>query len=377
MEWSIVLRCVLAFAVVALLVPATAPLALRFGLCDRPGGRKQHETPTSYVGGLCILFSVALGYLLFEGQGNHMFAVFLGCASMLAAVGFVDDWKGLSSRIRFGAQATAAILMILAGVYVSDLGDVFGMASLPLGWVAIPFTVFIVVGVVNALNMIDGSDGVAGGQVLVSLFLFSGLAFDDGNMYMFVRLLSVMAAVAGFMVWNLRFPWQPRALVFLGNAGSMVLGFVIAWVAVRMTQSGSHPVSAVLAPWTIAIPLMDCVTLMIRRISQGRSPFAADRNHLHHLLLDAGFNPTAIAWGLMAASLAMGMGAIVAFKLGFYPPMLVIVFLALLVLHYVFTSNRERAVRMFSRLRPQSWAAQPVALQTVPVRGETAQQIQA
>jgi UDP-GlcNAc:undecaprenyl-phosphate GlcNAc-1-phosphate transferase len=203
---------------------------------------------------------------------------------------------------------------------------------------------------INALNMADGVDGLAGGQALVSLLLFCGFALYAGNDASAVRLLAVAAAVAGFLCWNLRRPGLARAEVFLGDAGSMLLGFIIAWSAVRLSQSAAHPVSPVLGPWTIALPLIDCCSLILRRLREGRSPFAADRNHMHHLLLDAGYSPTSIAVGAMLVSLALGLGAAVLLKLGVYRPLLVLLFFVLIGVHYRMTADRERAVEFFRRL---------------------------
>jgi UDP-GlcNAc:undecaprenyl-phosphate GlcNAc-1-phosphate transferase len=352
------MRTATAFALVVLLVPASLPLTHKLGLFDLPGGRKQHAEPTSYIGGLFILIAVAVSFLAFDRQTTPAASSFLVCSALLAIVGLIDDRVGLSWKVRFGAQATAALIMIFAaGIQADNLGEVFGVQELRLGWLAVPFTVFVVAGVINALNMIDGSDGLAGGQVLVSVLLFVAFALYAGNTDMVARLLTVAAAVAGFLVWNLRFPWQPRARIFLGNAGSMVLGFIIAWSAVRLTQDVRHPVSAVLGPWTIAIPLIDCGTLMIRRYRQGRSPFEADRNHLHHMLLDAGYNPISIAWGLMALSLALGLGAGLAVQQGIYRPILVVLFLVLLAGYYQLTRDRGRAVELFRAMRWSNWGA--------------------
>jgi UDP-GlcNAc:undecaprenyl-phosphate GlcNAc-1-phosphate transferase len=219
-----------------------------------------------------------------------------------------------------------------------------------LGWIAIPVTIFVVVGMINALNMADGVDGLAGGQAVVSLLLFVCFALYAGNDSVAERLLAVAAAVLGFLCWNLRRPGLARAEVFLGDAGSMLLGFIIAWTAIRLSQNPAHPVSPVLGPWTIALPLIDCCSLIIRRLRQGRSPFAGDREHLHHLLLDAGYSQTTIAVGGMIVSLLLGLGAAVALKLGMYRPLLVALFFVLIALHYRLTSDRERAVQFFRRL---------------------------
>ena len=131
----------------------------------------------------------------------------------------------------------------------------------------------------------------------------------------------------------------------------MLLGFVIAWVAVRATHNPVHPVSPVLGPWTIALPLIDCVVLMLRRMSFGVSPFKADRNHMHHLLLDAGYRPFMVVALIAGGSLALGIAAALAVKMGVFRPVLVGCFFMLLGSWYLFTRNRENAVARLRRLR--------------------------
>jgi UDP-GlcNAc:undecaprenyl-phosphate/decaprenyl-phosphate GlcNAc-1-phosphate transferase len=201
--------------------------------------------------------------------------------------------------------------------------------------------------------MSDGVDGLAGTLSLVSLALFTGFALYAGDVAQAERLLALCAALLGFLLWNLRFPWQPRARVFLGNGGSMLLGFVIAWTSVRLTQNAAHPISPVLGPWTLALPLIDCVTLMFRRWRQGRSPFSSDRHHMHHMLLDAGFSAPAVVAVLGAVSLGLGLAAAIALKLGMYRPWLVLVFLVLLVGWYAFSSDYPRAVARLRRFAPR------------------------
>lgn len=348
------LRALATFAAVVVLIPLGRPLAIRWGLTDQPGGRKQHDRPTPTHGGLAILVAMVIGATLANDLHSSVMLAFYLSGGLLLLVGVLDDLRDLNWKLRIGTQVLATLIMVYSGrVYVHQLSDVFGVPGLTLGWmVAVPFTVFIVVGVINALNMADGVDGLAGGQVLVSLLLFLCFALYAGNSAIAERLLMAAAAVLGFLVWNLRRPGLPQARVFLGDAGSMLLGFVIAWTAVRLSQNPAHPVSPVLGPWTIALPLIDCVSLIFRRWRQGRSPFSADRNHLHHLLLDAGYTPTAVAVGMMLASAVLGLSAAVALHLGVYRPLLVLIFLALIALHYRLTTDRARAVEFFRRLRP-------------------------
>ena len=346
------LRALTALVITALLITFSLPLATRLGLVDRPGGRKQHDAATPVHGGLAILVAMLCSSLAFGDYHSPLTLVFYLAGGLLILVGAVDDFRGLGWRFRLGAQIVAALVIaIIGGASVQQLSDVFGVSNLMLGWLGIPVTVFVVVGTINALNMADGLDGLAAGQALVSLLLFLCFALYAGNEPMAERLLAVAAAVAGFMIWNLRFPWQRSARVFLGDAGSMLLGFVIAWTAVRLTQNPAHPVSPVLGPWTIALPLIDCVALIFRRMRQGRSPFSADRDHLHHLLLDAGYSSGAITWGLMVVSAVLGSSAALAVKLGVNRPLLVLIFLALIVAYYLLTTDRARAVAMFRRIR--------------------------
>lgn len=345
------LRAGLALAFVFVAIPLLTPLAVRLGLVDLPAGRKQHETPTPMHGGLCILAGMVVTAAIFHDISSSATTAFYVAGGTLLLVGVVDDLKDLNWKIRIGAQVLAALAMIyFGGVSVQQLDDVIGVESFSLGWLAVPITVFVVVGMINALNMSDGIDGLAGTLALVSMLLFACFALYAGNTGAAERLLAISGAVVGFLAWNLRRPGLSRAEVFLGDAGSMLLGFIIAWTAVRLSQNPAHPVSPVLGPWTIALPLIDCCSLILRRMREGRSPFSADRNHLHHLLLDAGYTPTGIVMFTALTSIVFGLGAAIALKLGMYRPLLVVLFFVLIGIHYRLTADRERAVETFRSL---------------------------
>lgn len=358
LEASAWLRAAVAFVACALFLPMLLPLARRWHLVDHPGGRKDHEGAIPVVGGLVIYAVVVATLLAFEPALTARIAAFVIGAGLLVVVGQLDDYFDLRWTWRISAQAAAALLMAThGGVVATNLHDVFGSLGSDMGYLAIPFTIFIVVGVINALNMADGVDGLAGSLAVVALLLYVALALYAGNVILAERLLAMAAAVVGFLVWNARLPWQPRARVFLGNGGSMLLGFTIAYASVRLSQGGDHPVSPVLGPWALSLPLIDCVALMFRRWRQGRSPFAADRGHMHHLLLDAGFRPSVVVLIIAGGSLLLGVAAAVAIKLGVYRPLLVILFLVLLVAWYVFSVDTARAVARLSRLAPRRAAA--------------------
>lgn len=346
------LRAGVAFSACALFLPMLLPLARRWGLVDHPGGRKDHDGAIPVVGGLVIYAVVVATLLAFEPSVTPRILAFLVGAGLLVIVGQLDDYFDLRWTWRIGAQAAAALLMATqGGVIATNLHDVFGSLGTDMGYLAIPFTIFIVVGVINALNMADGVDGLAGSLAVVALLLYVALALYAGNVILAERLLAMAAAVVGFLVWNARLPWQRRARVFLGNGGSMLLGFTIAYASVRLSQGSEHPVSPVLGPWALSLPLIDCVALMFRRWRRGDSPFAADRGHMHHLLLDAGFRPSVVVLVIAGGSLLLGVAAAVAIKIGVHPPLLVIAFLVLLVAWYAFSADPARTVARLSRWR--------------------------
>jgi UDP-GlcNAc:undecaprenyl-phosphate/decaprenyl-phosphate GlcNAc-1-phosphate transferase len=245
----------------------------------------------------------------------------------------------------------AVIMIVFADMEANELSDVVGISGFHLGYLTPVFTVFITLGLINALNMADGSDGYLAGQVLAALGLFAGLAMYAGNIELAAQCALFAAAVLGFWFWNMRFPWQSRAKVFLGDAGSTFLGFAVVWFALQLTQNSEHPVTPVLAPWMIALPVLDCVVLMLDRIRQGRSPFSADRNHMHHLLLDAGFTPTYIAIAMMLLSVLIGCMAAIAVKYGATRTWVVIAYFILIGLYWAFSCNRQRAVAWLHFLR--------------------------
>jgi len=338
------LQLLVSFSLSLILVRLSALCAGPLGLLDQPGGRKDHAVPTPATGGISIFLALLVTSVIF-GRFEHHLDVFFIASIWLLFVGILDDRFDLSSMIRLLVQAVAAIVMIVfAGLQADKLSDVVGIAGFHLGILTPVFTIFITLGLINALNMADGSDGYLAGQVIAALGLFSGLALYAGNTGLAMQCALFTTAVLGFWFWNMRFPWQPRAKVFLGDAGSTFLGFAVVWFALQLTQNAQHPVTPVLAPWMIALPVLDCVVLMLDRMRQGRSPFSADRNHMHHLLLDAGFTPTKIAIGMMVLSILIGCLAAIAVKYGATRTWLVIAYLGLIGLYWAFSFNRQRAV---------------------------------
>ena len=264
-------------------------------------------------------------------------------AGVLVTFGAIDDRRRLRWFVRMGAQVIAALILVhLGGVRVEDLSSVFGAeARLSPVWSDV-LTVVSVVGIINAINMIDGVDGLAGSVCLAVVIMLTALATYAGNIALARDLLVVAGALTGFLLFNLRLPWSPRASIFLGNAGAELLGLIIAAACFRLTQNVHHPISPKVAPFLLAPALIDCLTLIVRRTRRGVSPFHADRDHLHHLLLDSGFSATGVVGAITFATLVVGGAALLAAKGHVTGPVFIGAFLAMWASFVVVTRSRER-----------------------------------
>lgn len=305
-----VLLFVASFATAALAIGGLRPLASRVGLVDRPSLRKRHEGEIPVVGGLAVLTGFILAMVLGR-EPSAPFVAFLFGGLVLVMVGVADDMLDLPARFRLVFQLVAGLILALGGgVMVTDLGALVGPGGVvALGAFALPFTLLCVAGGVNAFNMADGLDGLAGGLALVALLAMALAAGVAGAEAAAQTVLMLVAAVLGFLWFNLRTPWRARASVFLGDSGSMFIGFAVTWFLLTLAQGEQRAFSPVTALWLVAVPLFDMAAVMLRRIAQRRSPFSADRHHLHHLMLAAGFSPgQAVARLLAAAALLAGTG---------------------------------------------------------------------
>lgn len=313
-----------------------APLirfAGRLGLVDHPVGRKDHAAPIPVVGGIAMWFGLA-GGLLIAGPIAAASLGLLGAGALLVLLGALDDRLDLSWRFRILAQVmAAAVLASLGGVELQRLGFADPPWSLTLGWLSLPITVFAVVGLINAVNMVDGVDGLAGTLVFSSLIMMA-LIGADRLPQLAIQLMVASAAVLVFLSFNLRLPGRARALTFMGNSGSALLGLLLAWAAIRLTHDEGSQITPALAPWLVALPILDCLALIARRLSERRSPFAADRRHFHHLLIDRGCSVSlVVAIGLVIhvglALLGLGLHAAGVPDIG-----LIATFVLLIGVHY-------------------------------------------
>lgn len=264
-------------------------LAKRIGLTDEPNRRKQHEGKIPLVGGLSVLVGVVLANLLSPYSQADLYP-YLTCASVLVIVGALDDRFDISVKIRALVQAIAAIIMMcIAKLHLVTFGFIFGSVELQLGPFGYPLTLLAVWVAINAFNMIDGIDGLLG---LLSFISFASLGFlfylnAEANMAYWC--FANIAATLPYLFFNLGLIGK-RFKIFMGDAGSTLIGFTLIWFLMEATQRPSRLIHPVTALWLIAVPLMDSVAIMYRRLRQGQSPFTADRQHIHHIFMRAGFS---------------------------------------------------------------------------------------
>lgn len=276
------------------------------GLIDFPGGRKQHLAPTPLVGGLGIYFGT-MSISLFNPVVLAHYSAMLAISALVLFIGIFDDARELKASIRMGVHAFAAWLMVVvAGNQLISFGDIVGLGVIELGLLSIPLTMFATVGVINAINMTDGIDGLSGGLVFIALFFLCIVAFDNSSLAILQFSTLLMCSLLAFLIMNFRLPWKQTAMIYLGDAGSTLLGFMLTWLIIDATQGGNAIMSPVYALWFLAIPLIDTVSLLIKRPFKGKSPFSADTDHLHHRLLKAGYSHEQTVIGMYLAGAFLG-----------------------------------------------------------------------
>ncbi len=318
-------------------------------MVDKPGGHKQHVDHVPLVGGIAIFLSVFLAWLLLPllGMGS-MNAIFVAAGGLLFAVGLVDDRVQLSVKFRFVAQIAAALLLVYSSAVLKDFGYILSDEILVLGMLSIPITIFATLGVINAMNMLDGVDGLAGAVSLASLSLILVVAYASAHHVQIVLTLCMMGALCGFLVFNLRWNGKITAKVYMGDAGSTLLGFLFAFLLISLSQGEQRAIPPVAVLWLFAVPLMDTVGVMIRRIWHKQSPFSADRGHLHHLLIDAGFRVPHVICFMAFLQLALGAAGLVAVYQGISE---LVSFTAFITLFLIYTYLISRPWRFVPKMR--------------------------
>lgn len=312
----------------------------KFGLLDEPNGHREHHQATPLIGGIAMYVGLCCGWVLVGAPLSLMYAGFL-----VVVCGAWDDKNEVSSGVRFFFQILACGVMIYWGeVVLFDLGQLFNEDLVLLGRWAVALTIFSTVGVINSINMSDGMDGLAGSLVLLSAVTVLFLAWAGGMTQSVAELSVLVGAVAVFLTFNVRLPGDRPARAFMGDAGSMLLGLVLAWYLIKHSREPDKLFDPVIALWFVGLPLFDAVGVLIRRTWKGRSPFKADRMHYHHYLLEMGLSVNQALVVIVLTTMGfIGVG-LVGHLTGVPEHIMFYTFLLLFLFYLLFMEGLERRI---------------------------------
>jgi UDP-GlcNAc:undecaprenyl-phosphate/decaprenyl-phosphate GlcNAc-1-phosphate transferase len=342
-------HCLNAFLLSLMFSIVMARVAPRIGFVDFPTSRKRHNSPIPLVG-LAVFVAFGISALLLGRFPSGASSLFVGL-SMIVLVGVVDDKVDLPAAFKLLLQVVSVIMVASShAMEIVSIGNLDHGQPLYLNDWALPVTIFAVVGMINAVNMIDGLDGLAGGTSLTSLIWFAVAAQLLGRSDDLLIILALAGSVLGFLVLNIRSPWRPQAVVFLGDSGSMMLGLALAFVAIRLSQHPAPALSPIAALWVCALPVIDTLSVIVRRLAARQNPMASDRQHCHHLLLQSGFSVGQVVALLIGVNFALGAVGVLGWSLGVPDTVMLAGLIVPAWLHCVVIGCCRNAARSAARL---------------------------
>lgn len=301
-----------AFLVALGLTPWVRSKAVSWGAVDIPNQRKVHRRAMPRLGGPVIYLAFVPAALV--SSSFKMPVLGLACgATLILLLGMVDDIRGISPRVKLAGQILAALSVIPFGVRVDFVTNPLNSEMLYLGLLAIPVTVFWLVAVTNAVNLIDGLDGLAGGISCIASLTMAVIAFLQFNIFEVdgqLEIMSLALILAASIIGFLRYNFHP-ASIFLGDSGSMLLGFSLGAISVMGLTKSATAISVIIPLVVMGIPLLDTLLAIVRRYQDHRPIFQPDREHLHHQLLARGFSHRKAVLSIYGVSLVMGTSAVV------------------------------------------------------------------
>ncbi|TXI18617.1 MAG: undecaprenyl/decaprenyl-phosphate alpha-N-acetylglucosaminyl 1-phosphate transferase [Nitrosomonas sp.] len=289
-----------------LMMPVVSRLAHRIKAIDIPKHRSVHKTPTPRIGGLAISISLIANCLAFLPLNSFMIAFLLGML-IIIVTGIIDDIMEISPRWKFVGQILAALIFIyFSDMKIETIGDVIGIGDIPLGEGSYVFTILFLVGTINAFNFADGLDGLAGGISIIAAVFFGYFAWIAHQEHLLIIIIVLIGSTMGFMRYNC-YPTR----VFMGDSGSMVLGYTLAVLLIGLNHFESQSQLSLFAlAMVIALPLWDLLVVMMQRLYRQHNPFFPDRSHRHHRLFDAGLSHPAVVMILYFEMFCFGLMSI-------------------------------------------------------------------
>ncbi|RXJ02960.1 undecaprenyl/decaprenyl-phosphate alpha-N-acetylglucosaminyl 1-phosphate transferase [Anaerobacillus alkaliphilus] len=298
----ILLTFLLCFLTAVAVTPLVKNFAIKIGATDKPNHRKVHQKLMPRLGGLAIYIAFLAGFIFLQPQSPYLMPILLG-SFVIIVTGFLDDMLELSAKWKLAGQILAAGIVVWGGVQVNFINLPFD-GRLDLGWFAIPLTLLWIVGITNAINLIDGLDGLAAGVSSIVLATLAAIAFMMGNMFVVALALILMGSTLGFLIYN----FNP-AKIFMGDTGALFLGFMISVISLLGFKNVT--LFSLLVPVIIlGVPISDTLFAIIRRLVNKKPLSAPDKSHLHHCLLRLGYSHRKTVLVIYAMSSLFGLAAI-------------------------------------------------------------------
>lgn len=304
MAYKLILISAIAFLVTYVMIPIARKVFVDFDIVDRPGKRKVHNKIVPYGGGVAIFIGFMIALLLYKDCAVQI-SGFLISISLITLLGIFDDKYNLNPFVKLISQSLIAIYIINLGVYI-DVEKIFDGRLNDFAYLSYPLTYFWIVGVTNAINIIDGLDGLAAGVSVISALTVATVSLLTGEPVVGAMALFLAAATAGFLPENF------KTKIFMGDSGSMLLGFSLAVLSIMASVKLAASFSLLVPIMILAIPIFDTAFAILRRFKNRKSIFVGDSRHLHHRLIDMGFSARQTVLGAYAISVIFGILAVVA-----------------------------------------------------------------
>lgn len=352
-----------------IMMPFLQRWAIDTGAVDIPDARKVHHRAVPRIGGVAICMAWLFSLLVYVDMAREVRGILAG-SLIIFLTGLIDDLYGLTPKKKFLGQIIACIVTIIVGhITINSLGDLFGFGLITVPPVlAAPFTILAVVGIINAFNLMDGLDGLAGGISTIALTAFMILGYLTGNMLMLALCAALLGGVLGFLKYNIH-----PAQIFMGDTGSLLVGFVIAFLAVLLTQSPGAQVQPLVPFVILGLPIADTIRVMSSRMLQRKSPFSPDKTHVHHRFLDLGLNHRYTVIIIYGISLALAAGAVLCRD--WSGPNLLLSFSGAMIVFYSLIAllrKRSEALLSAGKLSMEAFRATPLSLRLSRMTRRTA-----
>ncbi len=343
-----------AFILTLAVIPFARKFAIAKGFVDAPGGRKAHKGDIPPIGGL-VIFPVFIVCAVVMGVNLAYLWPLFAAILLLIITGAIDDRREINAWVKFGIQFIAAALVVIpGGAQLQEFGNIFGFGNVDFGVFTIPFTVCCVALLINAINLMDGIDGLAGGKSFVVLGWFVFVSLMGGDWGGVLIIGTMLGALLGFLYYNMRHPLRERACIFLGDSGSMALGLVLAYFCISLSQPPDPVLIPVSGAWIVALPIMDACGQFARRLREKRNPFSPDRGHFHHHFLHAGFSVGHSTAAILLLGAALGAIGYVGILIGVPEYVLMYLWIALFFKHLYISQKPEKYVDILKKFNRSS-----------------------